>query len=210
LRQLEFENLNRRVATILRIFFVTRVTALVISFVSGMTAAEPDGDAALAKEQAGDVRGAYADFLKLANNGNAKAMLDVGRLHYEGKGVPRDYALAMEWWVKAFEQGEGMAYNNIAVLYRDGLGVDKNLKIAWGLLFIGHTRGLGGEDTVMRINQNLRKVMEVVPKEDVHEACRWSEEYFKTFVRNRGRNPEKYEALKLSRNYPPVLMLATM
>lgn len=171
--------------------------------------AQSAADSAVALERAGKNPEAYAAFLSLAETGDAKAMLDVGRFNYEGRGVPKNYTLAMDWWVKAFEKDEGMAYNNIAVLYRDGLGVEKNLKIAWGLLFIGHMRGLGGQDTVSRINGNLRKVVSLIPPADVNEASRWSEEYFKEFVKKRGADAKQYEALKHSPKYPPVIALAT-
>ena len=37
-------------------------------------------------------------YLKAASNGNANAKKNIGNLYYYGKGVPQDYAKAMEWY----------------------------------------------------------------------------------------------------------------
>jgi hypothetical protein len=181
--------------------------ALFLSALALVRAATPEE--ALAAEKAGDLAKALRLFTELAEAGDAAAAIDVGRFYFDGTGVARDYGKAMTWWVRAFEAGHGMAYNNIAVLYRDGLGVPKNLQIAWGLLYIGHMRGLGPQDAVSRMNRNMEKLVPQLTPEDVHEACRWSEEYFKAYVKNRGQNLAAIEELKLSRNHPPVLVLAT-
>jgi len=182
---------------------------ILICVSAGALNAQSLADSAIAKEKAGNYKDAFSIFLSLAEKGDSKAMLDVGRFYYEGTAAPKDYEKAMDWWIKAFDKGEGMAYNNIAVLYRDGFGVPKNLKVAWALCFIGHMRGLGDDSTVSLINHNLRKIVDLIPKQDVNEACRWSEEYFKEYVRNKGKNTEKYEALKYSREFPPIIVLAT-
>lgn len=164
---------------------------------------------AVALEKAGKYQESYAAFTALAETGDTKAMVDLGRFHFSGLGMEKDYTKAMDWWVKAFENDEGMAYNNIAVLYRDGLGVEKNIRIAWGLLFIGHMRGLGDQDAVMHINSTLRKLADGLDPQVVYEAGRWSEEYFKEFVRRRGADAGDYERLKHDSRYPPVIVLAT-
>lgn len=171
--------------------------------------AATSGDA-MAGEKAGDWASALRLFTELADAGDTDAAIDVGRFYFKGKGVVRDYAKVMTWWLRAFEKGHGMAYNTIAGLYRDGWGVPKNPQIAWGLLHIGHMRGLGPEDAVSRLNRNMEKLMAQMASEDIHEACRRSEDYFKAFVTSRGKNPAKIEKLKLSRKTPPVLVLGTL
>ncbi len=183
------------------------VAGWMVLAVVGLRAATPEE--AMAAERAGDVAKALRLFTQLAESGDTDAAIDVGRIHFEGKGVARDYEKAMTWWLRAFEKGHGMAYNNIAVLYRDGLGVPKNPQIAWGLLFIGHMRGLGPQDAVSRMNRNMEKLVAQIPPEDIYEACRWSEDYFKAFVTKRGRDVAEIEELKLSRKNPPVIVLGT-
>lgn len=183
------------------------LVGVVLAVVAGPRAATPEE--AVAAGKAGDLAKALRLFTELAEAGDMDAAIDVGQYYFEGKGVAQDYAKAMTWWLRAFEKGHGMAYNNIAVLYRDGLGVPKNPQIAWGLLYIGHMRGLGPEDAVSRMNRNMEKLMAQMAPEDIYEACRWSEDYFKAFVTNRGKNLAEIEELKLSRKKPPVLVLGT-
>lgn len=49
------------------------------------------------------------------------------------KGVPRDYAKAVKWYLKAAEQGFAPAQCNLGIMYRDGQGVPINFvkSYAW-------------------------------------------------------------------------------
>src|SRR5262249_14744528 len=54
------------------------------------------------------------------------AMNNIGVLHYNGQGVPQDYAKAREWFEKAADEGDTTAMNNIGVLYEHGQGVPQD------------------------------------------------------------------------------------
>ena len=52
-------------------------------------------------------------FTKAANQGDAKAQLNLGMMYRKGEGVPRDYVQAYFWWSLAGAQGETDARRNI-------------------------------------------------------------------------------------------------
>ena len=58
--------------------------------------------------------------LAKANSGDLAAQVDVGDCYAEGKGVPRDYKQAADWYVKAAQKGNVAAQMHLAALYRDG------------------------------------------------------------------------------------------
>jgi len=57
-----------------------------------------------------------------ANGGDAAAQVMVGESYQGGKGIPQDYALAVEWYRKAADKGDIAAEMHLAALYRDGGG----------------------------------------------------------------------------------------
>ena len=61
---------------------------------------------------------------------SANMLFTFGFMYYKGEGVPRDYAKAMEWYLKAAKRGYPKAQNNIGVLYHDGKGVKQDYKKA--------------------------------------------------------------------------------
>lgn len=71
----------------------------------------------------GDYATAFAQYLPLAEQGNAYAQVDLGTLYYHGAGVDQDYAKAVEWYKQAADAGVVMAYNNLGHCYHKGYGV---------------------------------------------------------------------------------------
>ena len=64
---------------------------------------------------------------KLAEGGDADAMLDLGGMYLVGRGVGKDRDLAFEWYQKSAEAGFPLAYNRLARFYlydddTEGLG----------------------------------------------------------------------------------------
>ena len=65
-------------------------------------------------------------YRKQAELGDTAAQRAIGRLYYEGKGVPLDYSEAMRWYKEAEKNDYVGSQKLIAILYRDGLGVEKD------------------------------------------------------------------------------------
>ncbi len=83
-------------------------------------------DEARAAWQRGDYAGALQELRRLAAQGDARAMNDLGAMYQNGKGVARNYRKAMRWYRKAARKGNVTALTNIGYLYDNGLGVKKN------------------------------------------------------------------------------------
>jgi TPR repeat protein len=65
-------------------------------------------------------------YLKAAEQGFAPAQSNLGRIYYEGLGVPRDLAEAAKWRRKAADQGYAEAQAWLGKHYRDGEGVPQD------------------------------------------------------------------------------------
>ncbi len=92
------------------------VTILLVALVlpSGQTQASPPSDTST------------ADLQKKATQGVADAQTNLGLLYYYGRGVPRDYMKAREWFTKAAAQGDADAQYNLGALYDFGKGVPQD------------------------------------------------------------------------------------
>ncbi len=64
--------------------------------------------------------------LYFARTGNPGACYNLGVIHAKGSGVPRDYAAAVLWFLKAADKGHAEAQNALATFYRFGHGVPRN------------------------------------------------------------------------------------
>ena len=49
-----------------------------------------------------------------------------GMMSFDGRGVPRDYVEAANWFRMAAEQGHAKAQRNLAVMYQNGQGVPQD------------------------------------------------------------------------------------
>lgn len=58
---------------------------------------------------------------ELAEQGDREAQSALGTCYLEGKGVPRDYAKAMVWYLLAARQGHPTAQNNVGYMYEEKL-----------------------------------------------------------------------------------------
>jgi len=68
-----------------------------------------------------------------ATAGDANAQNNLGFLYADGRGVPKDDALAVAWYRKAAEQGHAGAQYNLNTMYAYGRGVtkDNTAAVAW-------------------------------------------------------------------------------
>ncbi len=122
-----------------------------------------------------------------AAKGDTTAMIELGLIYHRGDGVPVDYAKAMDWYLKAYDKFDGDAFNNLGVMYRDGLAVGKNAKIAYLLFLAVHMEGLGNEGTQIRAGRNLTRLAESLSEEEIHEALSYTWPYVDQIVKSRGK-----------------------
>jgi len=62
----------------------------------------------------------------LAEQGNAEAQFNLGRLYDRGRGVPKDKQEAVRWYRRAAMQGDTFAQNALGDSYWEGMGVPKD------------------------------------------------------------------------------------
>ncbi len=127
-------------------------------------------------------------FEKLASEGDARAMTELGLRYHQGQGVKQDYAMAYDWYMKAIEQGDGDAFNNLGVLHRDGLGVPKNQKAAYLIFLAIHMEGMGSDDTQSRAGRNLQRLVDNLPKTDIYEALSYTWPYVVQIMKSHGKD----------------------
>lgn len=65
-----------------------------------------------------------------AEQGNAEAQFNLGRMYDFGYGVQQDFKVAAEWYRKAGKQGYAQAYYNLGLMNEHGRGVRKDDKKA--------------------------------------------------------------------------------
>ena len=76
-----------------------------------------------------------------AEQGLPEAQNNIGAMHHNGIGVPKDAAEAARWYKLAADQGLGIAQNNLGLLYQAGLGVEANAEEALRLFKAAAQRG---------------------------------------------------------------------
>lgn len=54
---------------------------------------------------------------KAANLDHVKAQLELGLMYAEGKGVEKNIKETLKWFIKAAEQGNVNAQNNLGIMY---------------------------------------------------------------------------------------------
>jgi len=79
----------------------------------------------------GDYETALKKFLPLAEQGDAAAQFNLGKMYRKGQGVSLDYAEAMKWYRLAADQGRAAAQNNLGGMYAEGRGVLQDYVLAW-------------------------------------------------------------------------------
>lgn len=84
------------------------------------------------------------DYERSANNGDLETCTAIGQWYANGNsemGISIDYSKAMYWYKKAADQGYGKALNNLAYLYLDGKGTEKNVNMGIDLLEQAYNSG---------------------------------------------------------------------
>lgn len=69
---------------------------------------------------------------RAADAGHSGAQVLLGLLYQTGKGVDKNYRIAMELFQKAEEANNPEAVEHIGILYEEGLGVEPNMPTAFG------------------------------------------------------------------------------
>ena len=93
---------------------------------------------------------------KAADQGDAKAQLNLGLRYGTGKGLPKDNKKAAEWLGKAASQGVADAQYYLGAMYAGGKGVLQNDIKAYALLSLAAAQG--HKDAIKNINILAKKL----------------------------------------------------
>lgn len=103
----------------------------------------------------------FAEVQLCANNGDAKCMNAVGCFCNNGIVVEKDFTKALKWFEKASKNGYLPATYNVAIMYANGDGIDKNIEIA-----IEIANKLQSKSPIL-FNATLGKIFQIDKKTEV-------------------------------------------
>jgi uncharacterized protein len=126
----------------------------------GVAAAGPLEDG-LAAMESRDYATAMRQLGPLAEQGIARAQLNLGLIYFLGLGVPQDYAQAAAWYRKAADQGNAAAQFGLGVMYEDEEGVPQDYAQAhmWYDLAASHAEDPKLRDKATRVRDSLATIM---------------------------------------------------
>ena len=132
-------------------------------------AAEGDWDRARNAHERGDYAAEVATVRPLAEKGVPFAQFNLGVLYDQGKGVPQDNALAMQWYRKAAEQGLPQAQVNLAIMYEEGQGVPPDYAQAYFWYALADAQG---DSQAPQAKQDIAKKMTPAQLEEVERRVK--------------------------------------
>jgi len=77
-----------------------------------------------------DYQTAFEIWKSLAEQRNAEAQFNLGRMYSYGRGVKQNHKKAVKWYQLAGEQGNAEAQINLGRMYAKGRGVDQDYVLA--------------------------------------------------------------------------------
>lgn len=146
----------------------------------------PEAAPARSEEVKKQILAKYREAEALAEKGDADAMLMLGRAYHLGDVYPQDTAKAWDWYLRSYAAGHVLALNNIAIMFRDGVGAEKNYKIAYAILLWIHMEIGAPPNIIAYVNANLRELSACISKKDREEALSYTTEYLNQVVNSRG------------------------
>ena len=133
-------------------FLITALLNLSLATAFSDVAAK-DLDDAVDAMRIGNFAEAYCIMRPLAESGDADAQYNIGWMYLNGYGLRIDDSLALEWWLKASQQGHTDASFSIGMLYSLGEGeVARDLKRALDYYLIAVE---DGHDDAITIVQSM-------------------------------------------------------
>ena len=88
-----------------------------------------------------DYQTAFEIWKSLAEQGNAEAQFNLGRMYSYGRGVKENHKKAVKWYQFAGEQGDADAQFNLGLMYDEGQGVDQDYVLAHMWANLGASNG---------------------------------------------------------------------
>ena len=109
---------------------ITFGLALSLLFGSGAAGAA-DYDKGFEAKYRGDNKSALAEWIPLAEQGDARAQCKLGYMHDKGEGLLENHMVGLEWVTKSAIQGNGWCQNYLGLMYEQGRGVGRDITKAY-------------------------------------------------------------------------------
>ena len=111
---------------------------------------------------------------------DAEKQFYIGQAYFDGEGVIQSYPVAVEWWLKAAQQGCAAAQHELGNAYANGLGVEENKIVAhtWFTLAWESTSKIGPRIFNNPSSEECRDYIErFMTDEQIAEAYRRAKEW---------------------------------
>ena len=115
----------------------------------------------------GDYAAAMQDWRGITTDSTVQN--DFGIMYKDGKGVPRDYATAVQWFSRSAAAGNSLGQNNLGGMYRDGLGVPRDYSRAITFFRAAAQQGNAGG----QVNLGLMLMQGQGTRADMVQAYMW-------------------------------------
>lgn len=99
---------------------------LVLALLGAQDAAAQTFDEAMVAYSRGDYAVAFESLRVLAEQGDARAQVNLGYMYAQGRGVSQDYTETLRWFRQAAEQGHAEGQTRLGVMYDQGSGVPQD------------------------------------------------------------------------------------
>ncbi len=149
----------------MRKFLTLAATLIALSTMS--VAAGPFEDGATAYKR-GDYSRAINSWRGLANT-DATIQNNYGVMYMDGKGVPRNFATALQWFSRSAANGSSLGQNNLGGMYRDGRGVTRDY--AKAITFFSASAQQG--NAAAQVNLGLMLMNGQGTRQDLVKAFMW-------------------------------------
>lgn len=131
----------------------------------------------LAAYDQGDYETALAEWMPLAEGGDAQAQSLLGLLYRGVPGIPGDAAESVRWYQLAAEQGHAHAQYNLGLAYQSGQGIARDDIAAYMWLEVA-ARGIPmGPDGTNAASQRRDALAAGMSAADIAEATRQAESW---------------------------------
>jgi TPR repeat protein len=85
-----------------------------------------------------------------ADQGSMLAQFNLGAIHIEDHGIPKDYDEAIKWFRKSAKQGFAKAQNMLGAMYVGGFGVKKDSTEGYAWCKIASLKGLDEAQNILK------------------------------------------------------------
>ena len=145
-----------------------RVIALTLLLVAFAMPARADYDSAVLAYDGGRYEEAIREFRRLSATGHPGAQFMLGAMHFHGRGVVRNDAIAAVWFHKAARQGHPGSQLAFGSIHIRGIGVRQNLSKAYRWLT------LAAQSSVATLHQQAVMIRDeaarLMTAAEIHEA----------------------------------------